>query len=50
MDHSIKTDFSFGKSYQIMTAKLNGFTSVQRLHFGEYTYKFTVNGKQVYVL
>jgi hypothetical protein len=38
------------KSYQTMTSKLNGFTSIQRLPLGEYAYKFTVNGKPVYVL
>lgn len=37
-------------SYQTMTSKLNGFTSIQRLSLGEYTYKFTVKGKPVYVL
>jgi len=48
MNGNEKTPLS--KSYQIMTSKLNGFTSIQRLPLGEYTYKFTVKGKPVYVL
>jgi len=38
------------RSYKTMTQKLTGFTSVQKIDFGEYTYKFIVDGKPVYVL